>query len=114
MLARLDVPVHQPGRVGRLQCLAHRGRDRGGLTGRNRTELVEEIPQGAARGQFHHDVRRPAVDPAVEDRHDPRMAQPGHVPGLPLEPGQESRVRRVLRAEHLDRDLTVQNLVAGA
>ena len=35
------------------------------------------------------------------------------MPGLPVEPGQEARIGRVLRAEHLDRDITAQHLIPG-
>ena len=53
------------------------------------------------------------VDTGVEHRHQPRVTEPGRVPGLPVKPGQETRIGRVLRAEHLDRDLAAQHLIPG-
>ena len=50
---------------------------------------------------------------AVEHGHEVRVAEPGRVPGLPLEPGQEPGIGGVLRAEHLDRDLAAEHLIPG-
>ena len=105
--------MHQPGRVRHLQRLADRRGDPHRLPGRQHPGLVQDLAQGPARDQLHHDERRRPVDAGVEHRHQPRVTQPGRVPGLPLEPGQETRIGRVLRAEHLDRDITAQHLIPG-
>ncbi len=110
---RRDVAVHQPGRMRHLQRLADRRGDPHRLCGRHHPGLIQDLPQGPARDQLHHDERPLAVHAGVEHRHQPRVTQPRRMPGLPVKPGQETRISRVLRTEHLDRDLAAQHLIPG-
>ncbi len=110
---RLDVTVDESGGMRHLQALADGGRDGDRVVRGKRTRIVEDVPQGSARGEFHHDERRRPVDAAVEDRHQARVAERRDVPRLALEPRAEGRICRVLRAEHLDRDLAAEHLIPG-
>ena len=109
----LDVAVHQADRVGDVQRLADRCGDADGFAGRERPGLVQDLPQGRAGDQLHHDERHRLVDAAVEYGNQMGVAEPGCVPGLPLEPGQEPGIGCVLRAEHLHRHITAEHLIPG-
>ena len=50
-------------------------------------ELAQQVAQGAAVDQFHHQEDVLAVPAVVVDGHDAGVAEPGRDPRLPLEPG---------------------------
>ena len=83
------------------------------LARRQHTGLIQHLQQRRASDQLHHDERPRAVHTGVEYRHRPRITEHRRVPRLPLKPGQETRIGSALRAEHLGRNLTAQNLIAA-
>jgi len=96
-----------------LQSLADSCGYADSLARRERPSLVQDLPQGRPGDQFHHDERHALVHAAVEHRDQVRVAEPGGVPGFPLEPGQEPRVGGELRAKHLDGHVAAEHLIAG-
>jgi hypothetical protein len=110
---RLHVPVDQAGRMGgrqggqdRLHQVHHPVRPQGGLT-------AKEGTQALALEVLHHDVPDVVLLAGVEHAYDVGVGEASGGHGFPLEPLGETRIRRQILTEDLDRDLPGQDLVAG-
>ncbi len=111
---RFDVAMHQAGGVRRGQGVQQRVEDGQYHRNRQRTPFPDQVAQGAAVDQFHHQEDQVAVLPLVVHGDHPGMPERGGQPGLAFEPAQEGRVRDILRAHHLHGHRPVQPGVQSA
>jgi hypothetical protein len=115
--ARLDVAVHDAGRMRGDECVGHLGADLRDLLHRQGAALGQHLRQAAGGQVLHDQPRRAAVVDHVVDRDSMRMGDPGGDP--PLAHRRVAVTRRRVRVaadrdQHLlDGDLTAQQLVAG-
>src|SRR5581483_7107112 len=84
-VARLHVPVDHAVAVGEGQGGGHVGADVGGPIGEEGTFGPDDVGQGPAVHELHHDVVGAVLLAPVVDRHDVRMGEVGGGLGLPAE-----------------------------
>ena len=111
---RLDVPVHDPGRVRGGQPGQQRHHDGQRLARGEPATLVEQVPQGPARQILHGQVQVRPVAALVVDGDHVRMREPRHGLGLADEPVDEILVPRQVRVHDLERHPPVEASVHGA
>ena len=107
-VAGLDVAMDDAARMGGLQRAGDRGRDAGGLRGRQRPVASQDRREVLAVHVFHDDVRPRGVLAVVVDGDDVRVAQRGRVLGLLAEPRPEVGIAQVLGTQQLDGDLATE------
>ena len=98
----LDVAMDQPGPVcgGQgSQCRFQHAERQGD---RQRTTFVEQLTQGAALDQFHHQEYVSVIAALVVDGHQPGVTEPGHRAGLQLEAAEKGRIVGEAGVHHLD------------
>ena len=109
--------MHDPVAVAVVQCAQHAVGDLGGALGQQPPVVPEQVTQGPAVDELHHDVRhREAahhVLAGVVDRDDRRVVQRGRRLGFAPEPGLERLVPGKIVTERLDPDNSVETDVAG-
>ena len=93
----LQVPVHDPARVGGGQALGDLGGDLERLLERRRS-AVEQLAHGLSVDELHRDVGDAVGRADVVDRDDVGMVQGRGGAGLGLEAGQEARRRSAIAA----------------
>lgn len=109
-VARLDVPVHDPGLVRRGQRVGDLRADLGHLRRRQRAALGEHLGEAVGGQVLHHQHRQPVVLHDVEDRDGVRMVQPRGDPALAQHPVAE--VAGLVDGQHpFDGDPLAQSLV---
>ena len=103
-IARLEIPVHHPDGVDRLQRAMQPTRQEQQIAGRQRPTSVDPVIEGVT-GDIPRDDERPVPrQVAVDDRRDPRMPDPGQGRDLTLEPRACLRIVCDVRPQHLDGD----------
>lgn len=100
--------MHQTGAVRGGQPAEHRTEHRRHGVGRHGSALAQQLAQGAALDELHHQKRVPRVGALVVDRDQPGILQARDGAGLALEAGEELLVARVARIHHLHGDGTVE------
>ena len=90
------------------ECSQDRRRDRGDRVGWHRSALTQQLAQGAALDEFHHQECVVAVRALVVHRDQAGVLQPGNRPGLELQAGKELWVGRETRVHDLDRHRTIE------
>ncbi len=108
---RLQVPVHDPGRVGRGEAVADLDGEVEHLLRRHGSG-GREVLEGRTLDQLHGDVDRRVRGTDVVDRQDVGVREPRGRARLPLEAGPALGVRRELGGEHLHGDVALQAFVA--
>ena len=103
-----EVAMHQAGPVGGAQAAQHRAEDGYHRVRRHRAPFPQQLPQGAALDQLHHQIGICRVVVPVVDGDQPGVPEPRHRAGLPPEPGQELVVTGVARIHDLQRDRPFQ------
>ncbi len=114
---RLDVAMHQAGRVCHRQAAEHGCEYRGDGVWRHRAALAQQFPQGAALDEFHHEIRGlPAgcSSALVIDGDQAGIAETGDRARLSLKPCEELLVTRVPGFHDLERDWSVKAKVEPA
>ncbi len=111
-----DVAVDDPVLVAEVQRLARIGDDLDGPARLHRPVGVHDVAQRDAFDVLHHDVGQGTVGglglTGVVDRHDGGVVQRCGVLRLAAEPQVEARIAGQIRAQHLDRHVAVQPLIA--
>ena len=92
---RLDVPVHEPLGVRRLECGAQLDPDGDDLIGRQPPAASQLVGERLALDVLHHDERPPLVLADVVDLNHVRMGELGRVACL----AQEPRAKRLVGSE---------------
>ena len=110
-VARLDVAVHDAGRVRDRQRFADLADDVHRGLGVQPPLFAQHLPQVPALDELHHDEVQIAVLTGVEDLRDVRVTQGGGGTCLTDEPGHERRVVGVLLLEELDRHPPIESFV---
>ena len=103
-VARLDVAVHDPGRVDGVERLGQTGRDPVQVGRRQQAALGHVVVERGAGHVAGDDVGGRAVDVGVDDRGDPRAGDPAQRADLAGQPGPGVGVVGDVLAQHLDRD----------
>ncbi len=111
---RLDVTVHEPGAVGRGECLKYRQHHLKCLSRLQMTGLAKHLTQRATLDQLHDQEDDVAVLALICDGDDVGAGQPGGGLGLAPEAGDEVLVGGEGRMHGLDRHRTVEPGVEGA
>ena len=116
-VARLDVPVHHPGRVRHAQRGQQLPGHLGGPPRRQRPRGREHLVQGLRVYQLHDDPRSASVLGHVVDGDDRRVVEPGGGLGLAQRPlvrvGPFGVGEGLGDLDFLDRHVAVQELIAG-
>ena len=100
--------MDQPGAVGDGEPAEH-GRQHGGDgVWRHRPPFPQQLAQGSALDEFHHEKRVPSVEALVVDGDESGILQPGDGAGLALEPGEELLVAGVPGIHDLERYGAIQ------
>ncbi|MFT3768182.1 MAG: hypothetical protein QM820_22250 [Minicystis sp.] len=109
-VVRLDVAVDDAVLVGALQGAAHLLHQRLGGGEAEAAAALEQLGEGEAAEQLHHEVRDGVVDGAVvHDLHHVRVRDARGGAGLALEAGDERGVARgALGADELHRDVGLE------
>jgi hypothetical protein len=110
---RLDVAVHDAGRVRRRQPVEHARHDLERGRGGEPPAVPEQALQRAAGHELHRQVQERPVGALVEDRHHVLVRQPRHRLGLADEPAPELLVPGQLGVHDLERHLAVEPRVGG-
>jgi hypothetical protein len=110
-VARLDVPVHDPGTVGRREGGAHLLGDAHGVARGEPAVLPDQVREVRALRILHDDEVGRAVDAVVVDLRDVRVGEPGGGQGLTPEPLDEVRGLGEGGGEHLDGDPAAETVV---
>ena len=113
-VARLDVPVHQPVRMSRLQAGRDLGDDVAGAGGRLRPLGVHELLHVRPVHEAHRDEQHPVGLARLEDRDDVGVVHGGRGARFADEPLPERLVPGQLGRQHLDRDRALEPDVVGA
>ena len=103
-VGRLDVAVHQPGRVRGVQRPRHLGQDPDRAARRHRALRLDHRGEVDAVDQPHVDEQRAVDLPEVVDRDDVRLGQLRGQRRLAAEAGLELRVARERGGQPLERD----------
>ena len=111
---RLDVPVHDPGRVRGRQAGQQRHHDGQRLTRRETAPLGEQVPQRPAGHVLHGQVRVRAITALIEHGDHVGVREPRHRFGLADEPVDEILVPRQVGVHDLERHPAIQAGVDGA
>ena len=110
---RLEVAVQDAAIVGSLHGVGHFRQQRGGLTGRQ--GAGRQLPCKRRALDESHAVEGEAVTLAhIEDRHDPRMVEPGRGFGLATKSGEIGPAGEVAAQEHFEGDRAAEALLRGA
>ncbi len=109
---RLDIAVHQPGRVRGVQRRRHRRDDRSRPPRGQRALTPHQGAHIAARHIPHRDEQHPARLAGLEHRDDMRVIHRRSRPRLPQEPLPELRIGRQRRRQNLQRHQPAQPLIA--
>ncbi len=91
-----------PAAVGVVERVGELAEEVESAAERERVLLLDEVAQGAALEQLHHNKVEPVLLGDVMDLHDVRVAQVGRQLRLPLEQPHEAVVGRQPRRRHLD------------
>ena len=111
-ILRLEVAVYDLVLMHPGEARAHLTEKSQGLQDRKRLLLFEPAAQRAAFDQFHGEKQPPVVHLSiVVDGDDVGMVHRRQDPRLLLEPPAKTLVAAELRAEHLDGDLAIEQLV---
>jgi hypothetical protein len=81
-LLGLTSPVQDPGGVRGAKRVEQREAELGGLRGRQRTVLCDDLIQRPGLDELHHDPRHAVLFDHVEDGDDAGMVKPGGRSGL--------------------------------
>ena len=110
----LDIAVHQPRPVRRIQRAGHR-RDHRRHPDRGQRPLpAQQPPHVTPRHEPHRDEQHPARLPGLIHRQDVRVIDRRRGPGLAQEPAAELLIGGQPRRQHLQRHHPAQPLIAGA
>ena len=109
----LDVAMDDPAAMRGVERVSDLGEDHNGLPRFERAVLVEVLAQRRPVHELHDDRLDVAVGAGVEDRHDPRMREPGRGHRLAPEPLDERVVGGEMRMQQLHRHLAGEGLVSG-
>ena len=107
-VARLDVPVHEPGLVHGVERLRHGPEHRAHPLDVERALSVEYGAEILPVDEAHRQVQDPVRVARVVDRHDVRVFEARRDGGLALEPAAVVRVGGQRRRQDLERDGAVQ------
>jgi hypothetical protein len=110
-VGRLDVPVHDPRVVRRLERHGDLGEDAARLLRGDGAPVGDERGQRAALDELHDEVGGVALLAEVVDRHDVGVLQAGAVDRLGAEAFEERLLLGRLRTEHLHGDRPLELLV---
>src|SRR5690606_16500568 len=109
----LDVAVNDAEVMGVAECVAHCGADTDGILPRQRTVTTESLFDRFASNVLHHHVELVAVTFESVERGNTRMRQPCQRHRLAPESIQQSRPAGQVGAEHLDRDIALEQFIAS-
>ena len=110
---RLDVTVHDPGRVRRREPVEHPGHDLQRGRGGEPPAVPEQPLERAPGHELHRQVQERAVGALVVDGDHVLLRQPRHRLGLADEPADEFLVPGQLGVHDLERHLAVQPRIGG-
>ena len=109
-VVRLQIPMHQTGRMRRREASGHLRGDLDGLRRGNRASL-DHAPQGVSADQFRSDPVSAVVAANVVDSDDVGVIERTGV--FALETGNAVRVARQAGGQHLDGHVALQARIAG-
>ena len=112
-IRRLQIPVHDTGRMGGLQAFQHIHHQRHGLVGRAPALLRQVFCQGPARHELEHDVGLEPLHVGFEHRHDEGMGQRRHMARIAQPLVQHRSIWTLHPTQQLDGDLALQTRVEG-
>jgi len=113
-VGRLDVAVHQPAGMRRVQRGRHLRDDAGGAGRRQRALPVEQAAHVLPADETHRDKEDPFSLACLEDRDDVRMVDGCGGPRFPDEPLPEDLVKSEVRGQDLQGHPPVEPDVTGA
>ena len=105
--------MHEPGAVRGVERVGDLLADADHVGHGEATLLVDEVAQGGAVDQLHHDVRDAVVVAGVVGGDDVGMREPGRGDGLVAEADAGAVVGREVGAEDLDRHPAREHRVVG-
>ena len=111
-VSRLEIPMHKALAVGGAERTSHLAEESEGV--RRRPGTVHRRTQCPSPHETHDEVGAVLVSPVVEERHDERMLELGHPPGLGFEATHERRVVGELGPDHLDGHFPADGWLVGA
>ena len=112
-VVRLQIAMHQAGRVRRCQPDGHLHGNLDGLR-RGKRSCLDHAPQGFPADQFGSDPVSGAVAADVVDGDDVVVIQGAGRARFPLETGDAVRIARQTRRQHLDGHIALQPRIARA
>ena len=113
-IGRLDVAVHEPGRVRVGEAAGHLRDELDGLAHRGGSPLRDHLAEVAVRDQLGGDVEEAVLLAVGVDLDDVRGVQRGQRPGLAAEPLPERGVVGEHRGDDLERHAPVERLLDRA
>ena len=112
-VARLDVPVDDPPRMGRVEPAGGLGQEVEGLADRQGADVLEELLQVAAAEVFHDQEVDAAVLVGVDHADEVGVVHQGRGLRLAAEPLDRRAVAAEGRGQDLDGDLAAERAVPG-
>ena len=110
----LDVAMHEPGGMCRVQRSRHLVDDRGGAGRLEPAGVADQLVQVGPRDPAHHEVQPPVLLAGLVDGDHVRVIDRGRHPRLALEALAEVAVGGVLGGDQLERDRAAQRDLGGA